>query len=379
MNRLGFGESLFTNSLLRWLTEKSMIKLSTSDRTRIVEIFNNAMSTTPYIQRISIDDIPEEPMFGHKGLLDLKNYFNQIDPDRMEDPFYQVFSQFSIDKKGQEFSCYHFKRLDRAVQLIESGSIALNTLFSNRDNDYAEFEEFFRRYGPLENLIPSTYERPEAGDIRPLIPRDRKVDALKNQIFVTCFTKSYDNPRFWHEYARDKGLCFRFRFYGFRNETVQNFGALKRTVQHLYQLREVGYDTDGYLYDFLNEINYRLGQEFGLVLFNRGIPIAAQFYKRSRYSWEQEIRLAIDLPFVQMRYMFPLEKHLNIIKSGDRQTILIPIAEPNKSPFFGLELQDVFCSKDLEEIDLVKKTASANFPNAKIWEYEEWSRALPYK
>lgn len=355
-----------------------MTELSLKDRNRVVEIFNIAMSTTPYSQRISIDDVPEKLIFGHKGLLDLKNYFNQIDPDRMEDPFYQVFSQFSMDKKGEDFSCYHFKRLDRAMQLIETRSIALNTLFSNRDNDYAEFEEFFRRYGPLENLIPSTYKRPEPGDISVIIPRDRKVDELKNQIYVTCFTKCYDNPRFWREYALGKGLCFRFRFYGYRNDVIQNFGELKRNVQHLYQLREVGYDNDGYLYDFLNEINYRLGQEFGLTLFSRGIPIAAQFYKRARYSWEQEIRLAIDLPFVQMRYAFPLENHLKIIQSGDRQLILVPIAEPQKSPFFGMELQDVFCSEGLAEIGLVKKVINENFPKTRIWEYSEWTEVMPY-
>ncbi len=351
-----------------------MRNLTPPERQRIVEIYNQVMGNTCFPQRITIEDVPESQVHGNLGLLNLGDLF-QLDPSREDDPFFQIFSTHSNDRKNQELSLYHFKRYERCDEILQKKSISLNTLFSNRSNDYAEYEEFYRRYGPLGNLIPEDYKTSTESVI---VARNRKVDYLKNKIFIACFTQSYTDSRFWHDYADNNGLCFRFRFYGFRNDRIQIQPGVNRTVQNLYELRNVCYDTDGYLYDFLNELNYKIGQEMGMALMARGIPIAAQFYKRSKYSWENEIRLAIDLEFVKKRYDFLLESNLEMIDEPNRKAILLPITIPENNPFFGIHLQDVFCSEGFKEYDNVKYILAANFPGVRLWSFEEWSTKRPY-
>lgn len=359
-----------------------MADITDKQRQRIVEIYNGAIArarkhnaSTP--REITLADIPVSQIYMESGLIHL-DAFSAIDPPRESDPIFAAFAQISLDRKNTSFECYHFKRIGRATDLLRNRCLTLNTLFSNRANDFAEFEELFRRYGPLQNLIPDDYHPPVPGSIGVIRCRKRKVDELKENIYVTCFTKSYDRDEFWSEYAQGEGACFRLEVSNFSSATIPRFAYLGRTVQHLYDFRDVCYDGSGYMFDYINEINYHLGQEFDAALFTLGIPIVARFYKRAYYSWEDEIRLCVDLQFVCERYKMNPMKYFDLQGDSKRTWISLPIGDASQNGLFDIRLTDIFCSKGLDsgELDGLR---TDNFPNAKLWTYDQWKKEMPYK
>jgi hypothetical protein len=312
-----------------------------TNREKMAKIFNEAISETEFSHHIvSWEDFSPVPT----GNLITFN------PDK--DPFGKMLGRIApsrIIDKGQFF---HFKNFNIAKNIISKKTIQVSNLFSNHQNDFAEYSEFFQRLGLIKNLIPKDfYERPENVTSR----SNRPIDDDRDNMMILCFSKEGHKERFWKEYAKeDTGVCLVFRFLSFTEE-----------AHHTYDFRDVAYD-HGYRFEFLNKINHLFSQDFQKLLFVDGITRFARCYKRGQYEWENETRLIFDYGGDYKDYLptlFPVQQ------DGMRKYIEIPLG---KNDLFELIIDEVIVGKNVpdKDFDELKRLLSTEFPSAFIWKRE---------
>ncbi|MEI7422133.1 MAG: hypothetical protein WCK18_08560, partial [Prolixibacteraceae bacterium] len=141
---------------------------------------------------------------------------------------------------------------------------------------------------------------------------------------------------------------------------------------YLYDFRDVSYD-NGYRFDFINHINYHFIKEFDRQLLIEGITKFSKFYKRGKYEWENESRLAFHYNFDFAGYGHELQKKFPIQTdpSTQRKYIDLPLqGNSTPNPFFTLSIDEVICGKNVLPVDFssIQTVLSTNFPNAKIWQ-----------
>jgi hypothetical protein len=290
--------------------------------------------------------------------------------DRRDTWIREIYDRAAPDLKASKKVLYHFKSLERAKQILSSGEIGACSLFSNWNNDYAEGEEFLRRYGSLYPLIPRDYV-PASSDSRAAIgPSNRPVDDLRNNVFVLCMTQSFRNARFWRDYVDcGAGVALELEYSPLTNQKLGTWerldGWLRGEVysHDLFELRKVCYDTTGYLFDFLNEISFKF-HHLKLkekVLFIPGLTQFAAWYKRGRYRWENEVRIVFD-----MQWIGELQKGKDDLKAKIGNYVLpdssgwlrVPIPITNskmnrrRAPLMNLSLKRVVCGEKVSQTDI---------------------------
>jgi len=302
--------------------------------------------------------------------------------ERSDSFVYDLFNTAAPNRRAEGTKLYHFKTLTFLQSILETCSIQASNLESNSQNDHSEFEEFIRRYSNLFPLVPDNYDRKKNSVIP---PSGRPVDQYRKDTCILCFTQSYDNPRFWEEYvSNSSGVALEFNFLKFKDEIFK--GQLKdgtdyeSSVKSLFELRDVCYDSTGYLFDFINEITYYLYKNFGLLFFVPGMYKMAAWYKRARYIWEKETRLVFDLQFIgilnkKRDEFFEVGEGTSV--PGERTYVVVPFSNrkhaTKSSRLFDIELSRIIVGENVSDKEFVKysKLAHKYFDRIEVVRYAD--------
>ena len=280
--------------------------------------------------------------------------------DSNDNPITKAFNQTALNRITDKGQFFHFKSLKIAQLIVSNKSIQVSNILSNQKNDFAEYSEFYKRLGLFRQLIPKDYcQQQQANKFNP--SSKSPMDEERENILILCFSKEGHKEKFWTNYANnDHGVCLCFRLLDFDPKFAWH-----------YNLRDVSYDS-GYRFDFINHINYHFMKEFNRRLFVEGITKFSKFYKRGKYEWENETRLAFHYNFDFGGYGPELEKSfpMQTDDENNRKYIDLPLegnAKPN--PYFTLTIDEVICGKNVTDADyaILQKALRANFPNATIW------------
>ncbi len=298
------------------------------DRQRMAEIANNAIASSrfgPFVGALTKDD------FSHDDSRPLI-YFSTF--PSAPDPVEKIFAECAADRRWDRGQFYHFKSAKRAIEILESGTVQLTALYYHAQNDRTEYSEFLQRTGHL----------------RPLYTGD--IDKMKKKSFVLCFTKSARRQEFWNRYAmQDTGVCLGLRF---------SMG--KKHLQYCVDFRDVTYDS-GYRFDFINEMRDQFKREFGKNLFIDGLLKFARFYKRGKYSWEDESRISFDYTtHPGLCEVFPIQTEM-LNGKVTRKYINVPL----NSDHFTLQVDEIICGKHVAGGDQDRLLSASKLRADRIW------------
>lgn len=276
------------------------------------------------------------------------------------DPIKTLFRLLAKDRYADLGQFHHFKSFSVALDIIKSKSIQVSNLVANQENDFAEFSEFYKRVGLYKGFIPLDYPeqlKKGAFNANALC----QLDLTRENTFILCLTQDNHNEKFWHKYGRnDTGIAIGLRFSEFREDQKRQ-----------YNFRDVFYDS-GYSLDFLNQINYDLKREFGSMLYFSDLHKFTPFYKRGKYSWENETRLSFMYKHenynlgVTLDSVFPIQTDQHTM----RKYICLPIDNPDMpNPLFKLTIDEVVCGSKVTDTQFqeLKKQLLLNFPKSLIW------------
>ena len=135
---------------------------------------------------------------------------------------------------------------------------------------------------------------------------------------------------------------------------------LKRCVE----FRDVTYDT-GYLFDFINEIHYWFIREFEKQPFIEGVLKFARFYKRAKYSWEDESRISFGYncdTYPSICRAFPIQKDMDNGKIT-REYIKVPL----RNDYFTLEVDEIICGKHVDSADQSRLLSASTLCADRVW------------
>lgn len=324
------------------------------EKNRIINIINQALSRSNEFnnEHANINDLGLQADLW-QGLINFEDPNNNV--------ITRIFNNTCINRYNSNNLYYHFKpinsiqRLTRVLNIIDNRQIQVSNLLANEQNDFAEYSKLYKRLGLFNKFIPHDYcNQNQNGVYNPASASP--VDNERNNIFILCFSRDYQNLRFWNEYAADSnGVCFVFRF--------TNFVDL---YLNCYDLRDVVYD-DGYRFDFINEINYFLRQAFRRLLFLGGITKFSRFYKRFRYFWEVETRLSFDY---NSTYQPFLSNNFPLVHDANRTFIELPLTgnTVSQKPLFNLTIEEIICGNNVSQADydIIENSLRNNFSAARI-------------
>lgn len=327
---------------------------TTAQMTRMADIVNEAVSASEFPNfTVTHNDFDPNDNYMGGGLIKWQ--------DSNNNPVTKAFNLTALNRITDKGQFFHFKSLNIAQLIISNKSVQVSNLLSNQANDFAEYSEFYKRLGLFHQLLPEDYcQQKQTNTFNPA--SKSPMDKERENILIICFAKEGHKERFWKDYAdNDTGVCLVFRLLNFDPKFAD-----------LYNFRDVSYD-NGYRFDFINHINYHFIKEFGRQLFVEGITKFSKFYKRGKYEWENEARLAFHYNFDFGGYGNELEKvfPLQTDPSSKRKFINLPLqgnATPN--PYFTLTIDEVICGKNVSTADFttIQTALATNFPTATIWQ-----------
>ncbi len=298
------------------------------DRRRMAEIVNNAIASSNFrlvVEELTKDDFSPDDK---RPLIYFSTSF--FAPDPLE----KIFAKCAVDRRLDCRQFYHFKSVERAIDILKKGTVQLTALYYHSENDNEEYSEFFRRTGHTYPLITGN------------------ISELKKKSFVLCLSKSASREKFWNQYAKqDRGVCLVLRYH---------IGRM--VLQECVDFRDISYGT-GYPFDFIKEIRDRFFSEFCKPPFIDGVLKFARFYKRAKYSWEDESRISFDYNYDYSSLLcrsFPIQK---VLENGRmREYIIVPL----KNDYFTLEVSEIICGKQVCNADLSRLLAVSNLPTDRI-------------
>lgn len=314
-------------------------KLNGNNQEKAALIFNSIIDKTNLLK----DKILTEPEDFVFHLYD--EFICMRKTDDGTDKFERYLKSHLIDRKSDKGQFYHLLKYEYALSTLKNQEIQFSALSYLFNNDYSEHIEFDKRHSIRFDNNPKTIERE------------------KDEIFVFCLSENFRNEKSWELYGQNEnGIALGIRF------KEQNLCAG-------YDFKNVFYDK-GYDFDFINEIQYFFNKEFNKELLISGASLFSKFYKRAKYSWENEVRLCIDFTLFNNTKEFFSFCNTNIPDSINFEKIC-PIQIdtinnrkylklPFKNSLFEMEITEVICGKDITDeqiIELEKVTQN----NALIW------------
>lgn len=300
-----------------------------SDRTRMADIVNKAIASTEFGPDVGVLSKDDFSYIDNSAVIYFSSTFTEA-PDTL----LNVFSACAVDRRLDGGHFYHFKSVERAIDILDTGTVQLTALYYQAENDRAEYSEFLQRTG---------YFRPlNTGDI----------DEMKRKSFVLCVTKSASREKFWNQYAKqDTGVCLGLRY---------DMG--QQQLQGCVDFRDVTYET-GYRFDFINEIRDQFKHEFGKEPFIEGILKFARFYKRGKYSWEDESRISFDyMTYPELCNVFPIQRDVQNGKIT-REYIIVPL----KNEYFTLDVDEIICGKQVNSADQARLLSTSKLDANRVW------------
>ena len=297
-------------------------------RGRMAEIVNNAIASSRFGSVVGVLTKDDFSPNDSGKLIHFATF------TKAPDPLEAIFAKCAADRRFECRSFYHFKSVKRAIDILKTGKVQLTALYYHAQNDSEEYSEFFNRTGHTYPL--------ETG----------KIDELKKKSFVLCLTKSAGPQKFWSQYAHeDTGVCLAMRY---------NTG--KMDFQDCVDFRDVTYGT-GYPFDFIREIRDRFISEFGKAPFIDGILKFARFYKRAKFSWEDESRISFDYTtHPWLCEVFPIQTEMQNGKVT-RKYIKVPLT----SDHFTLQVDEIICGKHVTGSDQNRLLSASNLRADRIW------------
>ena len=299
------------------------------DRQRMAEIFNNAIASTgfsPVVGDLAEDDFSPDDS---RPLI----YFSTF--PWAPDPLEKIFAKCATDRRLDCRKFYHFKCVEWAIDILKTGMVQLTALYYHAENDNAEYSEFFQRTGHTYPLITGN------------------VNELKKKSFVLCLSKSASRGKFWNQYAKqDRGVCLGLRYH-----------VGKMELQDCVDFRDVSYGT-GYPFDFIKQIRDRFVCEFGKPPFIDGILKFARFYKRAKYSWEDESRISFDYNYDTSSLLtraFPIQK---VVENGKIREY---IDAPLRNDYFTLSVDEIICGRRVCRADRSRLLSASSLREDKVW------------
>jgi len=318
----------------------------------IVDIINSSIDESEFAGTLTVQPNDISPSTGTSGLIRWMN------PD--DNPLKGLFEKLSTDRYFNTGLFYHFKNFGRAYDIIDNKSIQVSSLLSNHQNDFAEYSEFIHRLGLIYPFIPNNFIIQKlTKTFNPAAKRP--IDDDRNRILILCFVKDCHNERFWSDYANnDQGVAIGFRFENFHNPQTD-----------LLDFRDVVYD-NGYRFEFINKLNFRLLNKFGRILLVDGLTKFAKFYKRGSYSWENETRLAFHYSKGFLGLHPTLSRHFRVHfdKPHFRYYLDLPLeGNPAPNPFFTMKVDELICGRNVPAPDFarIQQLTTNNFPTARVW------------
>ena len=303
---------------------------SEDDLERMAEIVNNAIESTcfgPVVGKVTKDD------FSHYEAGEVI-YFSSTVSEAL-DPLQRIFDICATDRRFDSGQFFHFKSVKRAIEILDTGTVQLTALHYLDKKDRAEYSEFFQRTGHFYPLVTG------------------KIDDMKKKSFVLCFTKSSRQEEFWNHYAeQEDGVCLGMRY---------DIGA--KELQRCVEFRDVTYDT-GYLFDFINEIHYWFRREFEKNPFIEGVLPFARFYKRAKYSWEDESRISFDYyTNTDPPRCNPFPIQIVTENGKNREYIEVPL----RNDYFTLSVDEIICGRRVCCADRSRLLSASNLREDRVW------------
>ena len=298
-------------------------------RERMAEIVNNAIASSNF--RPVVEELTKDH-FSHNDSGELIHFSTF---PWASDPLEKIFAKCAADRRYDCRKFYHFKCVEWAIDILKTGMVQLTALYYHAENDNAEYSEFFQRTGHTYPLITGN------------------VNELKKKSFVLCLSKSASREKFWNQYAKqDRGVCLGLRYH-----------VGKMELQDCVDFRDVSYGT-GYPFDFIKQIRDRFVCEFGKPPFIDGILKFARFYKRAKYSWEDESRISFDYNYDTSSLLtraFPIQK---VVENGKiREYLKVPL----RNDYFTLEVDEIICGKHVDSADQARLLSASTLCADRVW------------
>jgi hypothetical protein len=302
---------------------------SDQQRQRMADIVNDALHGTEFEQvvgPVSLQDFSP---------VDRGQFIWQSTVSGGRDTLLKAFATTARDRRDDRGQFYHFLKYDYAMASVQQGSLQHTAMTYFEKNDHAEYAEFLRRCGFWMPFVNGT------------------VNKDKTKLFVLCLTNSSRQQRFWSEYAdNDQGVCLCLRLV-----------SLDPHAADLWDLRDVVYD-DGYRFDFINEIRYWFEREFARELIVEGIDKFARFYKRAKYSWENESRISFDYRLQQgLPTMFPESQDRDSHGNITREYISVPLS----NQLYTLQIDEIICGGMVSDQRMEDLRLAAGLDQAQVW------------
>lgn len=260
--------------------------------------------------------------------------------DRKTIVFFPSYGFFKSKISSKMDNVWIYKKASRVKEILESDEIALSSLTKNMDNDYGEYSESLLHLGMMEFFIPDSKGHPPIAE-------------MKKNIFILCTTNEYNNSKHWDEYAdHSTGAAINISF---DFSKLENMFSINANAYAACNYGRVYYD-NGYDFDFFKETAERVQSEIGKKLIFSGSKQMALMYKRKKYAWEKESRIAIDLnenatPFIDdfcSSKDFLLNKNKKFFKLNKAKGILFI---KNQNPLFSWKIKSVSAGPEISEKD----------------------------
>jgi len=269
----------------------------------------------------------------------------KINADRT---FENFFEHRSKDRQNDQGILYSFKKQEFVPELIKKEQMHLRSLNEQLYNDPLEYCDLINITNPLVMHIDK--------------------DNDKGKIFIYCFTKDFRNKIMWKKYGTNKAnnkienIAIGFRYH----KKIDSAGLNK-----IIELRDVIYNI-GNEFDFIRDIQLKLYYRFKRTLFIDSSQYFARFFKREKYSYEDEVRLCIDYNqyenLRELNKFYPgcFEYDFEKIILKEENNILIPL----NNEFFYIEICELICGKDIEDSQYEYLSALAKEKEILIWKYD---------
>ena len=273
--------------------------------------------------------------------------YNEIRIKR-KNPFEIYLTDQLIDRTADQGLFYSFKKPEHVEEILNTNKIHMSSLSQLKHNDPLEYYELLSIINPFHLKVN---------------------ERNKENIFIFCFTKDFRNADFWKTYGKNNdsnkveniAIGFRFKKKEGLNSVANAIGF--HDVIYNYNNR----------FDFIKEIQYKLHNELNKTLCIDPTNLFARFFKRQKFSWENETRLCIDLS-----QDIPLQNLNKLMTGFYPQSIINHVdIQENKSikihldnPFFNLEISELICGEELCNTKFQRINENALTKNIKTWKYK---------
>lgn len=248
---------------------------------------------------------------------------------KFEEPIFSHFIKEKHFKKTENKLLYHY--LDsKYVKPILDGKIRLYNLnkYLNKNQDPKEYSYFIERIGLI---LPNP---------------EKQLNELKKNIFILSCTDEKNSKGHWESFGNENNLdnaCICFKLNVKKNNST-------------IDIRNVVYESELTKLFCIQEC---LFEQFDLKLHIHNFDFFAKYFKRSYYSWEDEIRICFDRAsyilkkkFSELSDEIKEDKHFNVQNDNGYNFIEVE----TKNDFFELQIDSIqLKTKDIEIENLCKE------------------------